>query len=115
MLLWIHIIGVLILILSAGWALWASHHNQIGMMIARLCYIVLMVTGGILFFKAFHRSPILDILKVILAFGLIGSLEMTFAQKVHQKLRRPVIMGVLGGGILVIILGIIVAGGRPFI
>ncbi|MEJ6400001.1 DUF1516 family protein [Nicoliella lavandulae] len=115
MLLWLHLIFVLILIISASMGLLLRSGNQFYIMIVRVCYLVFIVSGILLFSHAWARDPFLTIVKIIVAIGLIGILEVSFAKRKRNQLTKQWIVIDVLAFIVVIIVGLLLAGGRPFI
>ncbi|UQS87228.1 YisL family protein [Nicoliella spurrieriana] len=114
MILWLHIIFALILIISTVMALSLRSGNQFYVMIDRFCYLVFLVSGIVLFPHAWDRNPILTVAKVVAAIILIGLLEMTFAKQKKHQLNKTWITTLAVLLIIVLLLGVILAGGRPF-
>ncbi|MHA8138055.1 DUF1516 family protein [Lactobacillaceae bacterium Scapto_B20] len=115
MFLWLHLIFALILVISASMALLLPSGNQFYVMLARFCYLVFIVSGIILLPHAFVRTPIMTVVKVVAALGLIGILEVSFAKQKKGQLNKQFMMLVAIAMLIVIVIGFIVAGGRPFI
>ncbi|MHA8110482.1 DUF1516 family protein [Lactobacillaceae bacterium Melli_B4] len=115
MFLWLHLIFALILVISVSMALLLRSGNQFYVMIARFCYLVFIVSGIILFPHAFNRDPLLTIVKVVIALGLIGMLEVTFAKQKKGQLTKQWLGIIAVTMLIVIVVGLILAGGRPFI
>ncbi|MBW1604974.1 DUF1516 family protein [Lactobacillus sp. Sy-1] len=115
MVLWLHVIFALILLISTVMALSLKSGNQFYVMLDRFCYLIFIVSGIILFPHAWNRSPILAIAKVVAAVALIGILEVSFAKQKRNQLTKQWISILVVLVILVILLGVIIAGGHPFI
>ena len=94
--LWLHLISWAVLAVAAGIALF-SRTRQFVMwtMIARVCYLVSI--------------------KILIAIGLIGLLEMAFADKKQQHLSKIIIWSAIAAFVLVTVVGFALAQFRPFI
>ncbi len=114
MFLWIHLIFAIVLIALVIASLAKKQGYKPYMMMSRVSYLVFIITGVILFFKAFDRNPLFALLKVLIAILLIGLIEMTYAAKAKDQLTKGMIYSLVCGFVLVIIVGFIVAQGRPF-
>ncbi|KID41608.1 DUF1516 family protein [Fructilactobacillus fructivorans] len=115
MLIWIHLLTWLVLFIAVCIALFSNWHFKAMTMIARLCYVILIISGIFLVPYAWGRDPILTVVKIICALLLIGLIEMAFAFKSQQKLSKTFLWITIVAIIIVAIIGIMLAGGRPFI
>ncbi|UQS84742.1 YisL family protein [Apilactobacillus apisilvae] len=115
MYLWIHLVFAIILVILISLSVFKQNNFKIYMMISRVTYLVFLITGIVLFFKAYSRDPLLAILKVLAALLFIGMLEMTFAEKTKGRLTKWMVISLFIALILLFIIGLITAGGRPFI
>lgn len=115
MFLWIHLIFAVLLIVLVITALCKKNNFKPYMMATRVSYLVFIVTGIVLFSKAFERDAMFTILKALSAIFLIGLIEMAYAQKTKKSLTVGLVMSLILVFALVIVIGLIVAGGRPFI
>lgn len=103
----IHLITAVLLLLMTFWLLVAHSNKQISviMFINRLLYILLIVTGIRLAFWTFSDHWFLTSLKLILALGLIGSVEVLGAHKIQASLTVKNIIPMLVLFILVFVVG----------
>ncbi|KRM71367.1 hypothetical protein FC34_GL001847 [Lacticaseibacillus brantae DSM 23927] len=85
------------------------------LMIARLGYVVMIVSGYVLMRDAFNRNPALTVLKIVLAVGFIALVEILFSQADGKQMRSSWRWLILGGGVIVGIVGLILAQGRPIL
>lgn len=115
MYLWIHLIFAILLIALVSLSIFKKKGFMPYMMISRVTYLVFIVTGAILFFKAYDRDPIFAILKILAALMFIALLEMTFAEKTKNRLTKGMIISLYCALILLFIIGFITAGGHPFV
>lgn len=115
MFLWIHLIAAMLLIVLVCVSLLKKSGYKPYMMMTRISYLVFIVTGAVLFMKAFSRDATFTILKVAMAIFLIGLIEMSYAEKTKRHLTRGLVVSLVLVFVLVIIIGLIIAGGRPFI
>ena len=111
--LWLHLISWAVLAVAAGIALF-SRTRQFVMwtMIARVCYLVSIISGVVLMRFSFNRNPVI---KILIAIGLIGLLEMAFADKKQQHLSKIIIWSAIAAFVLVTVVGFALAQFRPFI
>lgn len=79
----IHLATAVILVVTVILGLTAQSQKRINewMITSRCLYLILLVTGGVLMFFIYQSHPILSILKLILAIGLIAVIEIAFARK----------------------------------
>lgn len=103
----IHLISAIILLVTACGVILAKTNKQLGsfMVVSRILYLVLLVTGVRLAFFTFGPHPVLTIIKLLVALGLIGTIEVLGAHKGQSKvgLRQILPVGILF--VVVIILG----------
>lgn len=114
--LWLHLISWAVLAAAAGIAIF-SRTRQFVMwtMIARVCYLVSIVSGVVLMRFAFDRNPLLTVVKILLAIGLIGLIEVAFAGKKQQHLSKAILWSALAAFALVTVTGFVLAQFRPFV
>jgi len=113
--LWIHLITWIILLLVLAMALFTdAKHRTPFVMIARVGYVVMIVSGYLLTTVAFNRNPALTVLKLLLAFGFIGLAEISFAHAGKLTVSPKWRWLVLGCCVLVGLVGFLLAQGRPF-
>ena len=114
--LWLHLISWAVLAVAAGIALF-SRTRQFVMwtMIARVCYLVSIISGVVLMRFAFNRHHMLTVIKILIAIGLIGLLEMAFADKKQHHLSKIIIWSAIAAFVLVTVVGFALAQFRPFI
>ena len=114
--LWLHLISWAVLAVAAGIALF-SRTRQFVMwtMIARVCYLVSIISGVVLMRFAFNRNPMLTVIKILIAIGLIGLLERAFSDKKQQHLSKIIIWSAIAAFVLVTVVGFALAQFRPFI
>ncbi|TPR19254.1 DUF1516 family protein [Apilactobacillus timberlakei] len=115
MYLWIHLIFAILLIALISLSIFKKKGFMPYMMITRVTYLVFIVTGTILFFKAYDRNPVFAILKALAAVMFIAMLEMNFAEKTKNRLTKGMVISLYCALILLFIIGFITAGGRPFV
>ena len=114
--MWVHFVTWIVLIIVAAIAVFSTNQkvSVISMMIARLSYIVAIITGIGLFQYAYQSSPVLTIVKIIFAILLMGIIEMSFAKKKQRRLNRNFAIGVIILILLLGLFGIYLASGFPF-
>lgn len=81
------------------------------LMVIRVIYLVLIVTGIRLTLYTFDSQTILTVVKILLGLGTIGICEMAFGKK-GTKPMKNLLVGLL---VVTAIVGLVLAGGRPFI
>lgn len=96
-------------------ALFANKYNKVYEMITRVGYIVIIITGIIMFPRAWQVEPVLLIIKVVLALILIACAEIAFARKNTGRLTTQAVWAVIICLIVVAIVGFALAGWYPFV
>lgn len=81
------------------------------LMVIRVIYLVLIVTGIRLVLYTYDSQMALTVVKILLGLGTIGICEMAFGKK-GTKTMRSLLVGLL---VVTAIVGLVLAGGRPFI
>lgn len=84
----IHLGTILLLIVTVIIGLTAKSQKRVKkwMIISRLLYLLLLVTGGVILFYVFPNTPFTATLKFVLAIGLVILIEISFAQKQERKM-----------------------------
>ncbi|MHC9537348.1 DUF1516 family protein [Dellaglioa sp. BT-FLS60] len=113
--LWIHLITWVVIAILVLLTVFTNSNTKIYQMITRLGYLVSIASGIMLLGYAWQDNPILTVIKLIGALVFIGLVEMTFARKNRNQLNKGIIYAVVICCIVVGVLGLILAGGRPFI
>lgn len=114
--LWMHLVSWAVLIIAAGIALFSKTRQfLLWTMITRVCYLVSIVSGIVLMRFAFTRNPLLTVVKILIAIGLIGLIEIAFAGKKDHRLSKPIVWSTLAALVLVTVAGFALAQFRPFI
>ncbi|MFT8361127.1 DUF1516 family protein [Liquorilactobacillus satsumensis] len=114
--LWLHLItwGILLGVTFGGLTGSATRAVRC-IMIARVCYLVAIISGIFLLEFTWQRALFLTIIKVLAAFGLLGLIEVAFARKLRGTLSGTMRWLTFGMCVLVGIIGLILAHGHPFI
>ena len=108
----IHLVAFLVIAIAIGVKLMNSENEMKPLlMIIRLIYLVLVITGGRMIMWTFSSDPVLTVVKVLLGLGTIVASEMAFGTK-GTKAMRNVLIGMVAA---TAVIGLILAGGRPFI
>lgn len=81
------------------------------LMVIRVIYLILIVTGARLVFYTFESQMVLTIVKILLGLSTIGICEMAFSKKGTKTMKN----GLVGLLVITAIVGLVLAGGRPFI
>ncbi|AUJ29953.1 MAG: DUF1516 family protein [Liquorilactobacillus hordei] len=111
--LWMHLVTWIVLLIVVFSVVFSKKDVSVAAkMIARICYVVALVSGIMLLGYAWEASPVLAVVKILLAIGLIGFCEIYFSQGHNWRSRTKALL--LVTTILVGLLGFILAGGRPF-
>ncbi|CAM2906565.1 MULTISPECIES: DUF1516 family protein [Dellaglioa] len=111
----IHLITWVVIAVLVALTIFTNSNTKIYQMITRLGYLVSIASGIMLLGYAWQRDPMLTAIKLIVAIIFIGLTEMTFARKNRKQLNKSVIYAVGICCIGVGVLGLMLAGGRPFI
>lgn len=103
----IHLISAIILVLLAFGLQFARSNKQIStiMVINRILYVILIVTGIRLAIWTFSAHAILTIIKFLFAISLIGMIEMLGARKIQSALTFKNYLPVILLFLIVFILG----------
>ncbi|RWZ61779.1 DUF1516 family protein [Lacticaseibacillus paracasei] len=114
--LWMHLVSWAVLIIAAGIALFSKTRQfMLWTMITRVCYLVSIVSGIVLMRFAFTRNPLLTVVKILIAIGLIDLIEIAFASKKDHRLSKPIVWSTLAALVLVTVAGFALAQFRPFL
>ncbi|GEP23273.1 DUF1516 family protein [Lentilactobacillus diolivorans] len=114
--LWIHIISWVILAIAVILAfVGPTSQAKICQMIARVVYLFAIVSGVFLLPYAWGDNPILTVIKVLIALGLIAAIEIGFAKYNQKAVSKSVVWWLLCFVILVGVLGLFLSHGYPFI
>ncbi|USS87312.1 YisL family protein [Fructilactobacillus hinvesii] len=113
--MWIHFINWIILLTMATVALLSSNQklSTTAMMVARVCYIIAIITGVIMMIHGWQFHPTLTLLKGLLGLAVIASLEIAFAHKRRHQLSWKLISMAFIFLIVVAIYGLYLTQGRP--
>ncbi|WP_137597743.1 DUF1516 family protein [Paucilactobacillus kaifaensis] len=84
----IHLGTILLLVVTVITGLTAKSQKRIKkwMILSRIFYLLLLVTGGVILFFVFPTAPLIATLKFILAICLVILIEVSFAQKQERKM-----------------------------
>lgn len=111
---WLHLIVVIILIIAVISGLRKNgQHPKVWAMIARLCYLMLLISGVVMLPYPWHEHPLLTIIKLLAALIFIGIIEMAFAKKQQHQLTSNWLWLMLLGAVIVITLGFWLTSGFP--
>ncbi len=113
---WVHLLFGLILLISVFIGLFgAAKRTPIWAMVARICYVVLIVSGIFMTKYAWDEKPILTVIKIVIAILVIGLIEMSFAKKTRGEISHGTIWLVILMILIVAGLGLWLSGGYPLI
>lgn len=113
--LWTHLITWIVMAILVLLVLFTDSHTKVYEMITRVLYLVIIITGILLFSHAWAVKPTLLIVKVILALIFIALIEISFARKNQKTLNKTLIWTVIIFCIVVGLLGFSLAGWYPFV
>ncbi|GHP13832.1 hypothetical protein YK48G_12570 [Lentilactobacillus fungorum] len=83
------------------------------MMITRVIYIPMLLSGGFLAWYRIPRAPVSGILKLLLGLAVIALLEMSFARKNRKADAKGLYWTLIGVFIVTTIFGFYLAGWYP--
>ncbi|WEV69528.1 DUF1516 family protein [Bifidobacterium sp. ESL0775] len=113
---WMHlIVGVVLIIAVAAGLLGPEKGTKIWAMIARVCYILIILSGVLMIVHAWHRNPVLLIVKLVLALAMIAFAEIGFAKKSKGAATAVAIWVPIALAVVVAVLGFVLTGGFPII
>ena len=111
---WFHLVfGIILLVAVVAGLIGSAQKTKIWAMIARLCYVVLIVSGIVMFKYAWGGNPVLTIVKVVAAILVIGLIEMSFAKKTKGEISTTLMWLVVVLVVVVAGLGLWLSGGYP--
>lgn len=86
--LWIHLISFVLLAIVTVIGLTRSEKKQITtwLMIDRVLYILILISGAILIIRAFQYGPVIMTIKGLLGLAVIALIEIVFARKQEGRL-----------------------------
>ncbi|WP_283679189.1 DUF1516 family protein [Lentilactobacillus sp. Marseille-Q4993] len=114
--LWIHLITWVLLLIVVLIDLFGSSQRPIvWQMIARVLYLVAIGSGIFLLIETFKYNPSMSIIKIIVALGSIALIEIAFAKQNKKQLTTGLVWDAIIGLVVVGVLGLWLAQGRPFI
>jgi hypothetical protein len=113
--LWTHLITWIVMAVMILLALLTNSNNKIYEMITRLGYIVIIITGILMFGHAWQKEPTLLIVKIILAIIFIAIVEIAFARKNAGMLSPQIVWTVVVFCIVVALVGFALSGWYPFV
>ena len=106
----IHLISWILLMITAILAFVLKDKlSMIFMMITRVLYIPILVSGFMLALYRVPRDPVLGSLKVILGLAVIALLEIGFARKSHHNLANNIVWTLVVVFALTSVLGLYLA------
>ncbi|KIS02712.1 DUF1516 family protein [Paucilactobacillus wasatchensis] len=84
----VHLSAAIVLIGTVVTGLTATSQKRVKkwMIISRLLYLILLVTGGVILYFIFPITPITALIKFISAIGLVILIEISFAKKQEQRI-----------------------------
>ncbi|WEV41867.1 DUF1516 family protein [Bifidobacterium sp. ESL0682] len=113
---WMHlVVGVVLIVAVAVGLLGPAKGTKIWAMIARVCYILIILSGLLMIVHAWHRNPVLLVVKLILALAMIAFAEIGFAKKSKSAATPMTIWVPIVLAVVVAVLGFVLTGGFPII
>jgi len=107
MLLTIHLISWvwLIIMVSCGLTRQSIKAANRYLILSRLGYLALIITGVYLSTKTFQAAPLLTIVKAVCGVGTIGLIEIAFARWQESHLTGKLVSLLVGGVVLTVMIG----------
>jgi hypothetical protein len=117
---WMHlIVGVVLIIAVVVGLLAPAQFTKICAMIARICYILIILSGIVMIVMSLMHGPLqhplLLIVKVVLALAVIGLVEIGFARKNKDSVLALDVWVPIVLIVVVVVLGFVLTGGFPII
>lgn len=113
---WMHlVVGVVLIVAVAVGLLGPAKMTKIWAMIARVCYILIILSGIVLIVHAWPHITVLLVVKIILAIALIALAEIGFAKKSKDTASAAAIWVPIVLVVVVTAIGLVVSGGFPLI
>lgn len=113
---WMHLlVGVVLIVAVAAGLLGPAKMTKIWAMIARVCYILIILSGLLMIVRAWRHNPVLLVIKVALAIAMIAFAEIGFAKKSRGAVTAVAIWIPIVLAVLVLVLGFVLTGGFPLI
>ncbi|MDF7666187.1 DUF1516 family protein [Bifidobacterium sp. ESL0745] len=113
---WMHlVVGVVLVVAVAVGLLGPAKMTKIWAMIARVCYILIIVSGIVLIVHAWPHITVLLVVKIVLAIALIALAEIGFAKKSKDTASAVAIWVPIALVIVVMVVGLVVSHGFPLI
>ncbi|MDF7664463.1 DUF1516 family protein [Bifidobacterium sp. ESL0763] len=109
------IVGVVLIVAVAAGLLGPAKGTKVWAMIARVCYILIILSGVLMIVRAWEHSPVLLVVKVVLAIVMIAFAEIGFARKSREAAGASAIWIPIVLGVVVLVLGFVMTGGFPVI
>lgn len=113
---WMHlVVGVVLIVAVAVGLLGPAKMTKIWAMIARVCYILIILSGVFLIVHAWPHITVLLVVKIILAVALIALAEIGFAKKSKDTASAVAIWLPIVLVIVVMVVGLVVSHGFPLV
>lgn len=113
---WLHLVfGVILIVAVFGGLASPADKSKIWAMIARLCYVVLIISGIFMVKYAWSENPVLTIVKIVAAIMVIGLIEMAFGKKSRREFSKGLMWFVIVMVVAVAGLGLWLSGGYPLV
>lgn len=113
---WMHlVVGVVLIIAVAVGLLGPAKMTKIWAMIARVCYILIILSGVVLIVHAWPHISVLLVVKIVLALALIALAEIGFAKKSKDTASAVAIWVPIVLVVVVTVVGLIVSHGFPLV
>lgn len=113
---WVHLVFGIILLFAVIMGLAGSADKaKIWAMVARVCYLVLIISGIMMTNYAWSEKPVLTVVKIVVAILVIGLIEMAFGKKTKGQFSKGIMWSVIAMCLVVGGLGFWLSGGYPII
>lgn len=111
---WMHlIVGVVLIVAVIVGLAGPAKGTKIWAMIARVCYILILISGILMFARAWREDPVLLVIKIMVALVFIGLAEAGFAKKTRGTAGLSALWIPLALGVVTFALGLALTGGFP--
>ncbi|GBG94283.1 hypothetical protein LFYK43_07420 [Ligilactobacillus salitolerans] len=111
---WVHLVFGIVLLLAVVIGLFGAPGTaKVSVMVARFCYLFLIVSGGFIAKYAWSENPWLTAIKIFLALMAIGWIEIAFSKKKRNELTAGFLWVTIGLVVVVGVIGLWLSGGYP--
>lgn len=113
---WMHLVGGVVLVVAVAVGLVGpAKMTRIWAMIARVCYILIILSGVLMIARSWPHVDALLVVKVILALAMIAFAEIGFARKSNDAVSAVAILMPIVLAVVVLALGLFLTHGFPIV